>query len=61
MMSFTCFEPSVHLQEDGSTCYTVPVRTTIVLKMNPRVRNMYKTPQIKILIYKICTSLVYIV
>jgi len=29
------------------THYTVPVNTTVFLKMNPRVRNMYKTSKIK--------------
>jgi len=27
------------------TCYSIPMRTTVFLKMNSRFRNMYKTTQ----------------
>jgi len=32
------------------THYTIPVYTTVFLKMNPRFRNMYKTNYIDIII-----------
>ena len=45
------------------THYTISVYTTVFLKMNPRLRNMQKTPKLKIeiLIQKMCIQLVYVV
>jgi hypothetical protein len=44
-----------------TTLHEFYANTIVFLKMNPRIRNMQKTPQIKILIYKIWISFVYIV
>jgi len=45
------------------TYHTITAYTTIFLKLNIRFRNMQKTSKfkIKILIYEICISLVYVV
>ena len=46
--------------DECKTHSTIPVYTTVILKANPRVRDMQNTSLIKILIQKICILLVYI-